>query len=121
MANKLIKLSVEDLKIKLIKEEKQLAERIETLKKEDPFSDPDHVTDNAAVDTDVREQMGHETIEAQILSLQRKLDQVRHAFKKLMKNKYGLCERCEKPIPIARLELLPEAKYCVDCEKKLVK
>ena len=28
---------------------------------------------------------------------------------------YGLCQRCDQPIPLARLMLMPESKYCVKC------
>ena len=28
---------------------------------------------------------------------------------------YGLCERCDEPIPLARLMLMPESRYCVSC------
>ena len=121
MAKKLTRLLQEKLKKELIKQEKELTKRIEELKKGDPFLDPDHVTDNAAIDTDVREQVGHETIEAQVLALQKKLDQIRVAFKKIIKKKYGFCERCQTPILIQRLKLLPEARYCVECEKRLTK
>lgn len=98
-----------------------LTKRIEDLKKEDPFADPDHASDNAAVDTDVREKMGHEAIEAQVLTLQRKLDSVVSALSKIEKGKYGICERCGETIAIERLEFMPEVRYCISCEKKLVK
>ncbi|MDX6410246.1 MAG: DnaK suppressor protein, partial [Gaiellaceae bacterium] len=29
---------------------------------------------------------------------------------------YGLCEACGKPIPHARLEVVPEATLCVSCK-----
>ena len=109
------------LKKELIKQEKELIKRIKELKKSDPFLDPDHVTDNAAIDTDVREQVGHETVEAQVLTLQRKLDQIKSAFKKMIKDKYGYCESCRQPISVERLKLLPEARYCIECESRLRK
>lgn len=109
------------LKTKLENQEKSLIKRIENLKKEDPFADPDHASDNAAVDTDVREKVGHETIEAQVNTLSRILESVRHALVKMNKGKYGICERCGNPILIERLKFLPEVRYCVDCEKLLVK
>lgn len=28
---------------------------------------------------------------------------------------YGICERCGEPIPEARLEIRPEARFCVAC------
>lgn len=103
------------------KEVKKLQKQIDELKKNDPFADPDHVTDNAAVDTDVREQVGHDTIEAEIKDLQRKLSDIDLALQKMEKGKYGYCERCGRPIPVARLKILPEARYDIECEKKLRK
>ena len=105
----------------MITEETRLAKRIEEIRKEDPFLDPDHANDNAAVDTDVREQMGHDTIEAQIATLSKELTLVRGALKKMIKGKYGICESCGKPIQIERLQLLPYAKYCIECERRLIK
>ena len=121
MGNKLSKNLVKELKEKLLRDEKMLAEKIERIKKEDPFLDPEHVNDNAAVDTDVREQMEHETIEAQILSMQKRLERVEIALKKVMKDSYGKCESCAFDIKVERLQLMPEARYCIDCEKRLVK
>lgn len=31
---------------------------------------------------------------------------------------YGICENCKKEIPIERLEVSPESKFCLDCNKK---
>src|SRR3989344_3789903 len=121
MPQKLSKKLQDDLKKKLIQDEAQLVKRIDELHKEDPFNDPDHANDNAAIDTDVREQVGHDTIIAQITSLSKKLDNVKHAFKKTLKGKYGVCESCGVLIVIERLQLIPEAKYCIHCEKRLVK
>jgi DnaK suppressor protein len=111
----------DELHKRLIREEAEIIERIEELKADDPFLNPDHVNDNAAVDTDVREQMGHDTIEAQVTSLERKLEYIRAAFKKMQKKSFGLCENCQNPIAIERLKLIPEARYCIDCERKLIK
>jgi len=121
MGTKLSKSLVKELKEKLLKEEIILIEKIDRIKKEDPFLDPEHVNDNAAIDTDVREQMEHETIEAQIISMQKKLEKIRNALKKIMKDDYGNCESCAVEIRIERLQLMPESRYCVDCEKRLVK
>ena len=43
------------------------------------------------------------------------LNQIDHALVLIKKNKYGNCERCEKPIPVARLEALPYSTNCKDC------
>ncbi|MFH0773401.1 MAG: TraR/DksA C4-type zinc finger protein [bacterium] len=100
-------------------EQKKLQLLIVNLKEEDPFSDPDHASDNAAVDTDVREQVGHDTVEAEIKDATKRMEELKVAFDLLKKGKYGVCERCNKDIPQARLELVPEARYCIDCKKAL--
>src|SRR3989338_7261870 len=105
---------VSSQKEKLLKEKAKSLLQIEEFKKDDPFSDPDHAIDNAAVDTDVREQVGHETIEAEIKDLRRKLTDVNIALEKMRKGKYGYCERCGLLIPLTRLKILPEARYDVE-------
>ncbi len=110
-----------DQKKRLEAERRKSLNQIEELKKDDPFTDPDHVADNAAIDTDVREQVGHATIEAQVNDMRKRVGEIDSALKKINKNQYGYCERCKKPIPQARLRLIPEASFCIDCEKRLRK
>jgi len=117
-----MKLTAEILKKqkKVLEETKaDLVKQIAALKKDDPFSDPEHASDNAAVDTDVREQVGHDTIEAEIKDLEKRLADIAVAMVKISKGKYGVCERCGNEILLARLKILPEARYCIDCEQKL--
>ena len=33
----------------------------------------------------------------------------------IQKKKYGICEQCQEPIPVARLEALPYSTNCKDC------
>lgn len=106
---------------RLEEERRRSLDQIEDLKKDDPFTDPDHASDNAAVDTDVREQVGHDTIEAQINDMKKRVVEIDNALKKVNKNQYGYCERCKQAIPHARLKLIPEASFCIDCEKHLRK
>ncbi|GIW64649.1 MAG: hypothetical protein KatS3mg092_0582 [Patescibacteria group bacterium] len=96
MDKKLSKKLILELKEKLLKDKEKSLTQIEELKKEDPFQDPDHASDNAAIDTDVREQMGHETIEAQIKDLEQKVADIDNALRKIAKDRYGVCERCKK-------------------------
>jgi len=121
MAGKLSKQFIQDQKQRLVEEKQKSLKQIEELKQGDPFSDPDHANDNAAIDTDAREQIGHDTIEAQIKDLQRRVIDIDLALKKVEKGTYGVCEKCNSSIPIARIELIPEARFCVACEKKLRK
>lgn len=96
----------------------ELEGRIADLGKDDPFLDPDHVNDNA-VDTDVRDQIGHDTIEATVASLSKELELVEGALKRTFDGGYGLCLICNDPISQARLDLIPEAEHCIECHGKI--
>lgn len=45
--------------------------------------------------------------------LQHDLAEVEHALAKFDTGAYGQCEACDGPIPLARLRILPEARYDV--------
>lgn len=51
--------------------------------------------------------VGHQAL----LDQQASLLEVEHALSKFPLGTYGLCERCGKAIPLARLRSLPEARY----------
>ena len=44
------------------------------------------------------------------------LDQIEGALRKMEKNFFGLCESCQKPIAKARLQAVPFARYCINCQ-----
>lgn len=44
------------------------------------------------------------------------LEQIAVAFEKIKNETYGLCDVCGKPINKARLEALPYAVLCIDCQ-----
>lgn len=121
MEKKLNKQFIAAQRKKLEEEKKKTLKQIQDLKKNDPFEDPDHSNDNAAVDTDAREQIGHQTIEAQISDMKKSIADMDLAIGKIDKGTYGYCEKCNSAIPLPRLELIPQARYCVTCESKLRK
>tara|TARA_B000000565_G_scaffold112849_1_gene84827 strand:+ start:502 stop:879 length:378 start_codon:yes stop_codon:yes gene_type:complete len=43
------------------------------------------------------------------------LNQVEHALVLIKKKKYGNCENCSEPIPVARLEAIPYSTICKAC------
>ena len=112
---------IETLQKMLFKDRDKILKTIDVLKAQDPFNDPDHVNDNASFDTDVREQMGHDTVEAEVTALKRKLRLVEKALRKVESGTYGIDEKTGVPIPLERLLIVPEAQYTVEIEKKLVK
>lgn len=94
--------------------EKELA----NLKAEDPFSDTDRLVDNAASDTDVKEQVSHQRIEAIQAELNRNLIRIKKTLTKIGIGKYGICEKCGKMIDTERLAAFPTAELCIGCAKK---
>lgn len=48
-------------------------------------------------------------------TLEAKLSAINSALDKIKKGSYGKCEKCGKQIPMARLEIFPEAPFCIDC------
>ncbi len=117
----LTKDQLESLKKALFDDRDKILKTIDVLKAQDPFNDPEHANDNASFDTDVREQMGHDTVEAEVKSLKRKLRLVEKALRKMEKGTYGIDEKTGVQIPFERLSIVPEAQYTVEVEKKLVK
>ncbi len=49
-------------------------------------------------------------------SLESTVARTERALAKLDEGTYGICERCGKPIPKARLEAVPWAQQCVGCK-----
>ena len=47
---------------------------------------------------------------------QAKVAEIDAAITRVDAGTYGLCESCGKPIPEARLEVVPEATLCVNCK-----
>jgi RNA polymerase-binding protein DksA len=57
-------------------------------------------------------------IQALIVALERKLQDIEHAIEQVKSGKYGICERCGNPIDPERLEIFPETTLCVDCKRE---
>jgi YteA family regulatory protein len=47
------------------------------------------------------------------------LSEIDTALDKLHKGNYGECERCHRKIDEDRLEIMPHARFCIDCENKV--
>ena len=55
---------------------------------------------------------------ALIHTLERKLDSIDHALRLARNGTYGTCESCGERIDPARLEILPEATLCLNCQRQ---
>lgn len=45
------------------------------------------------------------------------LSKIEHAIRKMDDNTFGLCEECEEPISLKRLQARPEAQLCIQCKE----
>ena len=52
-------------------------------------------------------------------TLERKLESLDHAIALVQKGVYGKCESCGDRIDPARLEILPQATLCLNCQREL--
>lgn len=48
----------------------------------------------------------------------RELANIENALERMREGKYGLCESCEQNIPLARLQALPYATLCIQCQRE---
>ena len=81
--------------------------RIELLNMAEPSAD------EADIDAYEREKTW-----ALIRTLERKVDSIDHALRMARNGTYGICETCSNRIDPARLEILPEATLCLECQRQ---
>jgi len=48
---------------------------------------------------------------------QAKVETIRHAMEKVAGGRYGICERCGRPISPERLEIVPMTTLCIECAR----
>lgn len=106
------------IKIRLGAEKKRLEKEEKELAKEDPFLAPGRDVGNPEFAEEAEEGIGHERVAAQRGIIQKLLVDTRLALSKFRIGRYGICEKCGNRIDRARLEALPQARYCLDCVKK---
>ncbi len=74
-----------------------------------------HVGDeiDAALDTD------YGLINANLAEVEsQELANIDAALRRIREGTYGTCEGCEKRIPVARLQAIPYARFCVKCQQE---
>lgn len=102
----------------LIDEKEKVSAQIAELAKQDPYNDTDRLIDNAASDTEAKEEIDHERYQALLSELKQKLTSIEKALTKITKGTYGFCENCRNLIDTERLAAIPIATLCMDCQAK---
>jgi RNA polymerase-binding transcription factor len=55
---------------------------------------------------------------AQLAAVRLSLEEIDAALVRLDHGSYGICERCGRPIPAERLDILPHTRFCVGCQRR---
>ncbi|MEK7581263.1 MAG: TraR/DksA C4-type zinc finger protein [Patescibacteria group bacterium] len=102
------------------KQRKLVLSKLGRLRREDPFATEDR---SIIVEpgTDAAVLSGHERTVILEQRLKSDLVEIESALKKIKKGTYGKCERCKKVIDIKRLEVKPQALYCLKCKGEMEK
>lgn len=71
---------------------------------------------------DVALDTAQDEISSQLAEVEsRELAHIESALEKMRDGEYGLCDGCTKPIPLARLQALPYASTCIECQREAEK
>lgn len=100
-------------------EKLRVEKRLASLRLQDPYADPDRLMDNAASDTEAKEESSHERMEALENELNLNLAEISQALSRIDKGTYGKCLICGIFIDTDRLAVKPTALYCVVCAQKV--
>jgi len=106
--------SYEKARQELLEEQTQLREQLERLEtaQYENIGYSNHIADDA---TDAFEQTVGVALQRKIEAT---LEEVAQALARFEDGTYGLCESCGARIDRARLEALPHARYCMDCQSR---
>lgn len=91
---------------------KHLADETEGFREIVEDDDPKDIIDMAADDVDKK------NIEALNIVEARKLQLIENALGRIRADRYGICMECSQRIPFPRLEAIPYALFCIDCQSK---
>jgi DnaK suppressor protein len=81
------------------------------------FSDLNDLRETSGDAVDVALDSAQNELNSQLAEVEnRELGQIESALEKMQAGSFGLCEICEKNIPLARLQALPYATNCIDCQ-----
>jgi RNA polymerase-binding transcription factor DksA len=66
----------------------------------------------------VRSKTDQEIRESLVAGARAALRDVLRALRRMDEGGYGPCQQCATPLPIARLEVLPQAALCMSCQRE---
>jgi len=95
--------------------EKERAELIKELLKEETPEDFGSDVDHGDEEANEAESFGYRMAEAR--TLKDRINDIDAALNKILEGKYGICEKCGMEIGAAVLDVIPESRLCQNCKK----
>ena len=116
--------NVEKFRERVLAEKERLIEDRRRLTEHGGEGIADSVSELASIDINHPGDVGTETFEREKdMALSSNVDgllaQIEGALAKMDAGTYGTCDRCGSPIPSARLEAIPYATLCIDCQARV--
>jgi RNA polymerase-binding transcription factor DksA len=103
------------IKLRLENDRKRLEDQLEQLKASRPTENRREGSPFGKREEEATETADLENRMALEKRTKNQLAEVERALEKFDKGTYGICENCGKPIKPERLEALPQALYCMEC------
>lgn len=115
----------EKLKEMLLAEKGAIENELSTFASKNPIIEGDyqahfHKSDQSdTLDEKARGITDYEEERAVEQNLELRLKEINETLNKLKKGTYGICDKCLAPIDQKRLNVVPVARFCVGCAKKV--
>ncbi|TSC53173.1 MAG: TraR/DksA family transcriptional regulator [Parcubacteria group bacterium LiPW_39] len=111
-----LKKKLEERQAKIEKELAAIAEKDEKVKGDYDTRFPDFGT-HQSTDESALEVAAYENALPLEYAMELRLADINKALEKIAQGAYGQCEKCGQAIGEKRLEAMPEAKLCIQCQK----
>ena len=120
------KKTIQELEETLKKEKEALERELSSFAKKDPDEtdnwDTKYPYFNGVAGSQKLEEAADEMEEYMNLlpieaNFEAKIQAITKALEKIKKGVYGICEKCQKEIPLERLKIYPAARICLKCGK----
>jgi len=115
--------SLMEIKNQLLKQKEQLTKDLASMSRDDVHENDDRSAafpeygDKA--DENAQEISDYSTTVATQVVLEKSLEDVEKALKRIDKGEYGICKYCHNPINSKRLLARPTASSCISCKTEL--
>lgn len=84
----------------------------EALKESEQDFSVDHMADHGSDNFEQEFTLGL------IENVEETVREINEALERIKDGSFGICEACEKPILKTRLQAIPYARHCIDCQRK---